>query len=117
MFCTYYSNKGFYYYMTFFMTMFALEISCIKDLMSQYEAGSVESIYLAYDQLRVDDNSLYSCVETLEPQAGNEVTNEDELHEGFLGVIRRATPTPSRKDTHETVCLCLCGSACPFCRP
>lgn len=38
------------------------DISCIKDLPFLYEAATIEDIYLAYEQLKVDDNSLYSCI-------------------------------------------------------
>lgn len=37
--------------------------------------------------LKVDENSLYSCVGIPGAQAGNEITSEDESHEGFPGVI------------------------------
>ncbi|TKY71123.1 zinc protease PqqL [Spatholobus suberectus] len=38
------------------------DISCIKDLTFLYEAATIEDIYLAYEQLKVDENSLYSCI-------------------------------------------------------
>ncbi|KAM7253324.1 hypothetical protein ACFE04_025942 [Oxalis oulophora] len=38
------------------------DISCIKDLISLYEAATIEDVYLAYEQLKVDDDSLYSCI-------------------------------------------------------
>lgn len=38
------------------------DISCIKDLTFLYEVATIEDIYLAYDQLKVDENSLYSCI-------------------------------------------------------
>ncbi|KAB1203490.1 putative zinc protease PqqL [Morella rubra] len=63
------------------------DISCIKDLTSLYEAASIEDIYLAYEQLKVDENSLYSCIGVAGAQAGEEITCEDESHEGFPGVI------------------------------
>ncbi|KAE8057482.1 hypothetical protein FH972_014172 [Carpinus fangiana] len=63
------------------------DISCIKDLTSLYEAASIEDIYLAYDQLKVDENSLYSCIGVAGAQAGDEITGEDELDEGLPGVI------------------------------
>ncbi|KAG2693072.1 hypothetical protein I3760_08G081700 [Carya illinoinensis] len=62
-------------------------ISCIKDLTSLYEAASIEDVYLAYDQLKVDENYLYSCIGVAGAQAGDEITGEDESHEGFPGVI------------------------------
>lgn len=53
------------------------DISCIKDLMSLYEAASIEDIYLAYEQLRVDEDSLYSCIGIAGAQAGDEETGKD----------------------------------------
>ncbi|KAJ0973563.1 hypothetical protein J5N97_021522 [Dioscorea zingiberensis] len=38
------------------------DISCIKDLTLLYEAATVEDLYLAYQYLKVDDASLFSCV-------------------------------------------------------
>ncbi|WJX37051.1 hypothetical protein P8452_24863 [Trifolium repens] len=38
------------------------DISCIKDLTSLYEASNIEDTYLAYEQLKVDEDSLYSCI-------------------------------------------------------
>lgn len=38
------------------------DISCIKDLTFLYEAATIEEVYLAYEQLKVDENSLYSCI-------------------------------------------------------
>lgn len=42
--------------------MWIQDISCIKDLTFLYEVATIEDIYLAYDQLKVDENSLYSCI-------------------------------------------------------
>lgn len=69
------------------LVMLAQDISCIKDLTSLYETASIEDIYLAYEQLKVDENSLYSCIGVAGAQAGEEITCEDESHEGFPGVI------------------------------
>ncbi|KAH9694153.1 Stromal processing peptidase [Citrus sinensis] len=65
------------------------DISCIKDLMSLYEAASVEDIYLAYEQLRVDEDSLYSCIGIAGAQAGDEETasSEEESDEGYPGGV------------------------------
>ncbi|KAM6562151.1 hypothetical protein CsatB_022149 [Cannabis sativa] len=38
------------------------DISCIKDLTLLYEAAEIEDVYLSYDQLKVDEDSLYSCI-------------------------------------------------------
>ena len=53
------------------------DISCIKDLTTLYEIAAIEDVYLAYDQLRIDDDSLYSCVGIAGAQAGDEITGED----------------------------------------
>lgn len=65
------------------------DISCIKDLTSLYEAASIEDIYLAYEQLKVDEDSLYSCIGIAGAQAGEETAAalEEEEPEGFQGVI------------------------------
>jgi len=41
-----------------------------------YEAASIEDIYLAYNQLRVDEDSLYSCIGIAGAQAGEEITGK-----------------------------------------
>ncbi|GAV65794.1 Peptidase_M16 domain-containing protein/Peptidase_M16_C domain-containing protein [Cephalotus follicularis] len=66
------------------------DISCIKDLTSLYEAATIEDIYLAYEQLKVDENSLYSCIGIAGAQAGEESTasiEEDESDAALQGVI------------------------------
>ncbi|XP_052202121.1 stromal processing peptidase, chloroplastic [Diospyros lotus] len=66
------------------------DISCIKDLTSLYEAASIADIYLAYEQLKIDENSLYSCIGVAGTQAGEEISGsleEDESTEGLNGVI------------------------------
>ncbi|OIV92613.1 hypothetical protein TanjilG_17964 [Lupinus angustifolius] len=51
------------------------DISCIKDLTFLYEVATVEDIYLAYEQLKVDENSLYSCVGIAGAQAAQEIAD------------------------------------------
>ncbi|KAJ0087148.1 hypothetical protein Patl1_09292 [Pistacia atlantica] len=65
------------------------DISCIKELTSLYEAATIEDIYLAYEQLKVDEGSLYSCVGIAGAQAGEEdaAALEEESDESFQGVI------------------------------
>ncbi|XP_037492407.1 stromal processing peptidase, chloroplastic [Jatropha curcas] len=64
-------------------------ISCIKDLTSLYEAATIEDIYLAYEQLKVDEDSLYSCIGVAGSQAGDEITAplEEETGNSYPGVI------------------------------
>ncbi|KAL0429662.1 UNVERIFIED_CONTAM: Stromal processing peptidase, chloroplastic [Sesamum radiatum] len=52
------------------------DISCIKDLTSLYEAATIEDVYLAYEQLKIDENSLFSCIGVAGSQAGEAVTGE-----------------------------------------
>ncbi|CAF1729317.1 hypothetical protein Bca4012_042833 [Brassica carinata] len=66
------------------------ELSCIKELTSLYEAASVEDIYVAYNQLKVDEDSLYSCIGIAGAQAGEDVTalsEEEEPEDSFSGVL------------------------------
>ncbi|KAE9596484.1 Stromal processing peptidase [Lupinus albus] len=49
------------------------DISCIKDLTFLYEVATVEDIYLAYEQLKVDEKSLYSFVGIAGAQAAQEI--------------------------------------------
>jgi predicted Zn-dependent peptidase len=66
------------------------DLSCIKELTSLYEAASIEDIYLAYNQLRVDEDSLYSCIGVAGAQAGEDVTSlseEQEPEDAFSGVL------------------------------
>ncbi|XP_050363025.1 stromal processing peptidase, chloroplastic-like [Argentina anserina] len=63
------------------------DISCIKDLTTLYEIAAIEDIYLAYDQLRIDDDSLYSCVGIAGAQAGDEIIEVVEPEGGLPGVF------------------------------
>ncbi|XVF74025.1 hypothetical protein PTKIN_Ptkin13bG0028700 [Pterospermum kingtungense] len=66
------------------------DISCIKELTFLYEAASIEDIYLAYDQLKVDEDSLYSCIGIAGAHAGEDTiasVEEEESNEEFQGVI------------------------------
>ncbi|XP_057470315.1 stromal processing peptidase, chloroplastic isoform X2 [Actinidia eriantha] len=66
------------------------DISCIKDLTLLYEAATIADIYLAYEQLKIDESSLYSCIGIAGAQAGEEISatiEEEESIEGLHGVI------------------------------
>lgn len=52
------------------------DISCIKDLTSLYEAATIEDVYIAYQQLKVDDDSLYSCIGVAGMQANGDINGE-----------------------------------------
>lgn len=55
------------------------DISCIKDLTMLYEAVTIGDIYLAYEQLKIDDDSLFSCIGVAGAQAGEEILGKDIL--------------------------------------
>lgn len=66
------------------------DISCIKDLIFLYEAATIEDIYLAYEQLKVDENSLYSCVGIAGAQAAQDIAaplEEEVADDVYPGVI------------------------------
>ncbi|XP_026658146.2 stromal processing peptidase, chloroplastic isoform X1 [Phoenix dactylifera] len=82
------------------------DISCIKDLTSLYEAATIEDIYLAYEHLKVDDSSLFSCVGVAGAQAGEDTSgktfsDDEELDLGHQGVtpIGRGLSTMTRPTT------------------
>ncbi|MCO5603407.1 hypothetical protein L7F22_057557 [Adiantum nelumboides] len=49
------------------------DISCIRDLSQLYEAATVEDVYNAYDLLKVDDESVFTCMGV----AGAQISKED----------------------------------------
>ncbi|XP_073037223.1 stromal processing peptidase, chloroplastic [Primulina eburnea] len=80
------------------------DISCIKDLTSLYDAATVEDVYVAYAQLKIDENSLYSCIGISGSQAGEDATDsivEEELVEGLHNIIPvgRGSSTVTRPTT------------------
>ncbi|KAL2524805.1 Insulinase (Peptidase family M16) family protein [Abeliophyllum distichum] len=80
------------------------DISCIKDLTSLYEDATIEDIYMAYEQLKIDENSLCLCIGIAGAQAGEEVTasvEDEQLVEGLHSVISvgRGSSTMTRPTT------------------
>ncbi|GMH25761.1 hypothetical protein Nepgr_027604 [Nepenthes gracilis] len=68
------------------------DISCIKDLTFLYEAATIEDIYLAYEQLKIEDDSLYSCIGIAGAQARDEISDatsmeEDESYGGDQNIV------------------------------
>ncbi|XP_071701017.1 stromal processing peptidase, chloroplastic-like [Rutidosis leptorrhynchoides] len=66
------------------------DISCIKDMTTLYQAATIEDVYMAYKQLKIDDQSLYCCIGVAGAQAGDEVSDslqEEEYGGGVHGVI------------------------------
>lgn len=57
------------------------DISCIKDMVFLYETATIEDIYVAYEQLKVDENSLYTCIGIAGTQAGEEISVEASLED------------------------------------
>ncbi|KOM27615.1 hypothetical protein LR48_Vigan442s005100 [Vigna angularis] len=70
------------------------DISCIKDLTFLYEVATIEDIYLAYEQLKVDENSLYSCIGIAGAQDAQDVAAPleevvaDDVYPGIIPVGR-----------------------------
>ncbi|KAG0461737.1 hypothetical protein HPP92_022034 [Vanilla planifolia] len=54
------------------------DICCIKDLASIYEAATIEDIYMAYQYLKVDDASLFSCIGVAGTQSNEELSGKRE---------------------------------------
>lgn len=68
------------------------DLSCIKDLTFLYDAATIEDVYTAYEQLKVDENSLYSCIGVAGAQAGEEIIDvasveDEESFGGLQGVV------------------------------
>uniref|UniRef100_J3MG01 Stromal processing peptidase, chloroplastic n=1 Tax=Oryza brachyantha TaxID=4533 RepID=J3MG01_ORYBR len=61
------------------------EISCIKELTMLYESATIEDLYLAYEHLKVDESSLFSCIGIAGAESGEEMT-DDELDTGLHGM-------------------------------
>ncbi|CAK9145304.1 unnamed protein product [Ilex paraguariensis] len=80
------------------------DISCIKDLTMLYEAATISDIYVAYDQLKIDENSLYSCIGIAGAQAGEEISDPlegEESVDGLYGAlpVGRGSSTMTRPTT------------------
>lgn len=54
------------------------DISCIKELTLLYEAATIEDIYVAYQYLKVDDASLFSCVGVAGEQSSEDLSATEE---------------------------------------
>ncbi|PKA52843.1 hypothetical protein AXF42_Ash001824 [Apostasia shenzhenica] len=76
------------------------DISCIKQLTSLYEAATIEDIYLAYQYLKVDDESLFSCVGVAGSQSSNDPSEYDMgVGHQALSQIGRGLSTMTRPTT------------------
>ncbi|KAK9135528.1 hypothetical protein Syun_014858 [Stephania yunnanensis] len=68
------------------------DLSCIKELQLLYEAATIEDIYIAYEHLKVDEDSLFSCIGVAGSQAGEVASasleeEDEELATGMPGVL------------------------------
>ncbi|XP_010679308.2 stromal processing peptidase, chloroplastic isoform X2 [Beta vulgaris subsp. vulgaris] len=61
------------------------DLSSIKHLTFLYEAATIEDVYVAYEQLKVDENSLYSCIGIAGAHAGEEISASLVVEEPFGG--------------------------------
>ncbi|XP_077254187.1 insulinase (Peptidase family M16) family protein isoform X2 [Tasmannia lanceolata] len=80
------------------------DIACIKDLPLLYEAATIEDVNLAYEHLKVDEGSLYSCIGIAGAQAGEDISaslEEEESATNLHGVlpIGRGLSTMTRPTT------------------
>ncbi|XP_068647590.1 stromal processing peptidase, chloroplastic [Aristolochia californica] len=57
------------------------DLSCIKDLIFLYEAATIEDVHLAYEYLKVDEESLYSCIGIAGAQTGEDIAGMMEAEE------------------------------------
>lgn len=84
-------------------------IACIRDLVSFYETTTIEDVFNAYDNLKVDDESLFTCIGVAgnlagQDTAGIEIEADDadvELFDGHQGLIPlgRGSTTMTRPTT------------------
>nr|GMD30644.1 stromal processing peptidase, chloroplastic [Ipomoea batatas] len=80
------------------------DISCIKELTSLYEAATIEDVYVAYEQLKIDENSLFSCIGIAGVNAGEDIPvpiEEEDSIDGLPNVIPmgRGSSTMTRPTT------------------
>ncbi|XP_074316103.1 stromal processing peptidase, chloroplastic isoform X2 [Silene latifolia] len=63
------------------------DLTCIKDLIFLYESATIEDVYFAYEQLKVDEDSLFSCIGVAGAQAGDDISEVEESIEGIQGLM------------------------------
>ncbi|KAF9601664.1 hypothetical protein IFM89_021716 [Coptis chinensis] len=79
------------------------DIACIKEMPLLYEVATIEDVYLAYEFLKVDEDSLFSCIGVAGSQAGEtipeslEELESDSVHPGVP--IGRGLSTMTRPTT------------------
>ncbi|KAI7754541.1 hypothetical protein M8C21_024583, partial [Ambrosia artemisiifolia] len=82
------------------------DISCINDMTMLYGAATIEDVYLAYEQLKIDEQSLYCCIGIAGAQAGDDDDDsgplqEEEEYGGLPGVIPVGRGAWMKKTDHE----------------
>lgn len=81
-------NRHLWSFTCLFSFDYGQDLSCIKDLTSLYEAATIDDVYIAYDQLKVDADSLYTCIGIAGAQAGEESIGEKfQITNCFFGFI------------------------------
>uniref|UniRef100_A0A0D6QV97 Peptidase M16 C-terminal domain-containing protein n=1 Tax=Araucaria cunninghamii TaxID=56994 RepID=A0A0D6QV97_ARACU len=69
------------------------DISCIRDLVSYYEGTTIDDVYNTYSYLKVDDDSLFTCIGISGSQVGEDVAGieiaEVDGDEGLQDLIPR----------------------------
>ncbi|XP_031474223.1 stromal processing peptidase, chloroplastic isoform X2 [Nymphaea colorata] len=79
------------------------DISCIRDLPWLYEAATIEDVYVAYNQLKIDEDSLYSCIGIAGMPPGEDSVplevDESEIHHPGVAPSGRGLSTMTRPTT------------------
>ncbi|KAI3741540.1 hypothetical protein L1987_59214 [Smallanthus sonchifolius] len=68
------------------------DISCINDLTMLYGAATIEDVYLAYEQLKIDEQSLYCCIGIAGAQAGDDEVSGSLQEEEYVGGVHGVLP-------------------------
>ncbi|CAH9112963.1 unnamed protein product [Cuscuta epithymum] len=68
------------------------DISCIKELTALYEAATIKDIYVAYEQLKIDEGSLFSCIGIAGGNAGEDISVPVEVEESIDGGLSNVIP-------------------------
>ncbi|KAI3800722.1 hypothetical protein L1987_28816 [Smallanthus sonchifolius] len=68
------------------------DISCINDLTMLYGAATIEDVYLAYEQLKIDEQSLYCCIGVAGAQAGDDEVSGSLQEEEYVGGLHGVLP-------------------------
>ncbi|PIA34142.1 hypothetical protein AQUCO_03800008v1 [Aquilegia coerulea] len=81
------------------------DVACIKEMPLLYEVATIEDVYLAYEHLKIDEDSLFSCIGVAGSQAGEvlseslEEVETESLHSGVIPIGGRGLSTMTRPTT------------------